>query len=72
MDNSGSAASNSPSSAIQTINIFLLQSDDTLIHILQDVILWGPKNNEAVSVYAFTNNIQMKQTQTFWNCLPGR
>lgn len=43
MNNSGSTASNSPSSAIQPINILLLQSDDTLIHILQNVILCKKK-----------------------------
>lgn len=38
--NSGSTSSNSPSSAIQAINIPFLQSNDALIHILQNVVLW--------------------------------
>lgn len=53
VDNSGSTASDSPSSAIQTINIFLLKSDDTLIHILQDVVLWGNKTMMQLVVYIF-------------------
>ena len=54
MDDSCSSAANRPGSAIQPINIFLLQSDDTLVHILQDVVLWGQTNNDAMSgVYVF-------------------
>lgn len=53
MDNSGSTASNSPGSAIQTINILLLKSDDTLIHILQDVVLWENKTMMQLAVYIF-------------------
>lgn len=51
MDDSGSTASNCPSSTIQTVNIFLLKSDDTLIHILQDVVLWRGKTVMQLAVY---------------------
>lgn len=40
MDDSSCPASNSASSTVQPIHIFLLESNDTLVHILQNVILW--------------------------------
>lgn len=55
VDNSGSTASNSPSGAIQAINIFLLQSNDTLIHILQDVVLWRRTKEMQLVVYTLYN-----------------
>lgn len=41
MDDSSCPASNGASSTVQPIHIFLLESNDTLVHILQNVILWG-------------------------------
>lgn len=48
MDNSSGAAPDGPGSAVQTINIFLLQSDDTLIHILQNVVLWTESSDYSL------------------------
>lgn len=44
MNDSGCPAPNGASSAVQPIHVFLLESDNTLVHIFQNVVLWGQKD----------------------------
>jgi len=39
VDDPGGAAPDGAGGAIQTVHVLLLQSDDALVHVLQDVVL---------------------------------
>ncbi|XP_067470897.1 uncharacterized protein [Thunnus thynnus] len=67
LENSGSTASDSPSGATQTVNIFLLQSDDTS-DTSSSKWFSGTSNNDAVScTYVFSQPPCCKHA----TCLPG-
>lgn len=56
VDHSGGSAPNGPGGAIQTIDVFLLQSDDALVDVLQDVVFWGTKQQSYKKFISLFNS----------------
>ena len=50
VDHPGGAATDGAGGTVQTVHVLLLQSDDALVHILQDVILCRTNDNKAARV----------------------